>query len=469
MTATAKAAGPKDAASAIWQRAGLDRAALDALTIAGSDPVLPSVYRLGTAATTAIGLAGLAAAEIRASAGFGRQNVSVDMTDAAIEFHGERHLRLNHAPPPSIWDALAGLYACREGGWIRVHTNFPNHKRALLAVSDSGAERQQVEAAFSRWDALEAAEAIIAAGGVAVPYRSPEEWRRHPQGAAVAAGQVIALQRIDEAPPKPVPAGDRPLSGLKVLDLTRVIAGPVATRTLAAHGADVLRITGPDLPQMKVAMIDTGRGKRSTQLDLKSAVGRKQLLALVREADVLVDGFRPGALGALGLDPASLAAASPGLIVADLSAYGPNGPWTGRRGFDSIVQTICGINHREAKARGSERPVALPVQALDHATGHLLAFLIQAGVLRRAVEGGSWLVRASLAGTAHWLESLGIKADFKDAVRPSDDRVRQLLEETETSFGPLAAVRHTAMLDKTPAFYARPSPAEDQDEPGWVS
>ncbi len=245
-------------------------------------------------------------------------------------------------------------------------------------------------------------ETVTAAGGLAVALRTPEEWAAHGQSAAVARLPLVERVRLDAAPARELPAvgGDPllPAAGLRVLDLTRVIAGPIATRTLALLGADVLRLDLPGMPELPDQHTDTGFGKRSALLDLAS--GREVFEELLASADVVVTGYRPGALDRFGLSAEALAERRPGMVVAQLSAWGATGPWAGRRGFDSLVQVATGIAHIE---RGKDRPGSLPAQALDHGTGYLLAAGVLRAVADQADEGGSRLVRVALARTAREL------------------------------------------------------------------
>jgi crotonobetainyl-CoA:carnitine CoA-transferase CaiB-like acyl-CoA transferase len=260
------------------------------------------------------------------------------------------------------------------------------------------------------------------------------------------------------------PAPARPLSGVRVLDLTRVIAGPVAGRTLAAHGADVLHITAPHLPSIPVLAMDGGRGKLSAQLDLRSADDRAVLRGLIAECDVFLQSYRPGALEALGFGQAALAALRPGIVVGTLSAYGEAGPWGGRRGFDSLVQTASGFNAAEAEAASVAAPKPLPCQALDHASGYFLALGAMAALLRRTQPGGGWSVRVSLAATGLWLRGLGRLPDGLSTPEPAmDDR----LAEAESGFGTVRHVRHAALLAATPAEWSRPTVPLGTHPPAW--
>ena len=222
-----------------------------------------------------------------------------------------------------------------------------------------------------------------------------------------------------------------------MLDLTRILAGPVGGKALAAYGADVMLVNAPHLPNI-AAIADTSRGKLSTHLDLRAAEGRDAMRSLLGDAHVWVQGYRPGGLKALGFGPADVAALRPGIVYVSLSAYGTQGPWAGRRGFDSLVQTAMGFNHAEGVAAGGGMPQPLPVQILDEATGYLIALGAAAALRRQQREGGQWHVQVSLAQTGQWLRSLGRVADGLSAHAP--DRAGYL-ESSDSGFGALQAVR----------------------------
>jgi crotonobetainyl-CoA:carnitine CoA-transferase CaiB-like acyl-CoA transferase len=390
------------------------------------------------------------------------------MRHAAIEFRSERYARIAGKTPGPVWDRIAGVYDTGDGRKVRLHTNFPHHRDAVLKLLACAYEREAVAAALARWDAEAFESAAAEAKAVATMLRTPQEWAEHPQGQALAGLPLFEIVKIGEAPPRPLPAGgERPLSGLRVLDLTRVIAGPVCGRTLAAHGADVMRITAPHLPGMGDLDIDTGRGKLSATLDLRTADDRAELARLLREAHVFVQGYRPGALAALGFAPEALAGLRPGIVAVSLSAYSHAGPWAGRRGFDSQVQNASGINWAEAEALGVAPPKELPAQALDHAAGYLMAFGAMLALQRKAREGGSWHVRVSLAQTGHWLTGLGRLEGSFACPEPGAEEVRALLEERDTPFGRFTSIRHAARLAETPAFWARPPVPLGTHAPVW--
>ncbi len=448
---------PRDILEDLWNLAGGDAAALSAVTLSGEEPQLPSSFRVAAAAEVSIAAAGLAAARIWQLRGGEEQQVAIDMRHAAVECRSERYLRLEGTPPPPAWDAIAGIYKTRDQRFVRLHTNFPHHRDAVCRVLNCKAERDAVQAALMQWDAEPFETAAYAAGGVVSMMRSYEEWSATPQARALAALPVVSIEKIGEAAPKPWPKGDRPLSGLRVLDLSRVIAGPVAGRTLAAHGADVLLVSGPGLPAIPWLTIDTGRGKLSAFLDLKSVEGRNKLKGLLAEADIFSQGYRPQSLAHLGFSPEEAAKINPGIVYVSLSAYGHVGPWAERRGFDSLVQTSTGFNHAEGQAAGIDGPKELPAQILDHATGYLMAFGAMMAKARQGCEGGSWHVRVSLAQTGRWIWNFGRVADGLETEDLKGDAIKPFVEQTPSGFGPLQAIRHAAQLSRTPAFWARPA------------
>jgi crotonobetainyl-CoA:carnitine CoA-transferase CaiB-like acyl-CoA transferase len=259
------------------------------------------------------------------------------------------------------------------------------------------------------------------------------------------------------------------MAGIRVLDLTRVIAGPVCGRTLAAHGADVLNISAAHIPQMEALVIDTNRGKQTAYVDLREAAGRETLTALLRNADIFVQGYRPGAIAQYGFRAEDAARIRPGIVCVSLCAYGYAGPWANRRGFDSLVQNANGLNVAEAEAAGEEKPRPLPCQELDHATGYLMAFGAMTALKRRATEGGSWHVRCSLAQTGHWFRHLGRIENGLACPDPKLEEVRDRLEEGPSGFGRLTSVRHSAVMSETPVRWARPSMPPGSHEAKWPS
>jgi crotonobetainyl-CoA:carnitine CoA-transferase CaiB-like acyl-CoA transferase len=457
---------PTEALARLWQQAGGRSELLQLVTLIGEEPVLPSSFAVGTLAQVTIAAAALAAADVHRTATGRVQSVSVDMQHAAVEFRSERYLR-TELGSGLAWDKIAGVYRTGDGHWVRLHTNFPHHRKGILDLLGASYERDAVQRALLSWEGEAFENEVAHRGLVATTMRSLEEWEAHPQGQAVAGLPLLEIIQIADAPPRPLPNGGRPLGGLRVLDLTRVIAGPVCARTLAAHGADVLHIASPHLPSIPGLVMDTGRGKLSAFLDLNQNADCTSLENLVRDADVFVQGYRPGSLAARGFSPSRCAELSAGIIYVTLSAYGSAGPWADRRGFDSLVQTATGFNDAEAIAAHLTVPKELPAQALDHGAGYLMAFATIMALLRRAREGGSWHIRISLEQTGHWLKQLGRVASGHAAPDPKFEDVTQFLETGSSGFGRMTSVRHAAQMSYTPAIWSRPSVPLGTHPPVW--
>lgn len=433
----------------------------DAVLVTGADSVLPGPFRVTEAAATCVAAVTLAAARFLRERGGEPGAAAVDTGHAAEAFRSERHLLVDGASPP-IWAPLSGDYPAVDG-WVKLHCNYPHHAAAAAAALRVPAERDAFAAATARLPAEEIENDVVAAGGAAAAMRGRAQWLLHPQSAAVGAEPLVALERLGPAEPRPRAAADRPLAGIRVLDLTHVIAGPVCGRVLAAHGADVLHVGAAHLPVVEPLVIDTGFGKRSCFVDLRTEEGRRTLRALVARADVLVQSYRPGALAGIGFGPADLAALSPGIVTVDLSAYGHTGPWHDRRGFDSLVQLSCGIADDGARAAGVSEPHPLPAQALDHGTGWLAAFGVLAALTEQAREGGSWRLRLSLARTAMWLDGLG-RTGLEPAATVD---VAPLLHRTSSAFGELAHVGVPGELTGAPPRWAHGPHRSGTDAPTW--
>ncbi|HMG44978.1 MAG TPA: CoA transferase [Acidimicrobiales bacterium] len=452
----------------VWAGLGGDDADLRRLTITGPAHVLPSVFPATAVATATVAAATLGVARLWRPGGGpdALPQVAVDTRHAAIACHSERYVEVVGHDLGELWSSIAGVYAAADG-WIRLHTNFRAHRRAALATlgldddGDPRPDRSAVGTAVARWKAVDLEDAIYAAGGCAAALRSADEWLASEPAAAVGAQPLVAITPLGDAPhpgPKASSPGNGPLAGLRVLDLTRSIAGPVAGRFLAAYGADVLRIDAPPGDDSRILIADTTVGKRSALLDLHDPAAREQFEQLVADADVVLCAYRPGALDGLGYGPAALAALRPGLVVATLSAYGDRGPWGDRRGFDSLVQMATGIAEVGRCAAGSDTPVPLPVQLLDHASGYLLAAGVASALARRQAGGGSWHVRVALARTATWLLGLPHTGALDVPGLPSE-----LPDDVAVDLhGPLGHSRHVAcpgaIVGAAPSWRSGPVP-----------
>ncbi|TMV14625.1 CoA transferase [Arenibacterium halophilum] len=396
------------------------------------------------------------AAALELAALTGARQVALDRRLAQLWF--DMTLRPKGWDLPSAWDAVAGDYPTSDG-WIRLHTNAPHHRAAAMSVLGAAPDRAQVAEAVADWEADNLETAIVGAGGVAAAMRGLSDWASHPQGQAVAAQPLIRWTHTGDGP-KPDRQG---LEACRVLDLTRVLAGPIATRFLAGFGADVLRIDPPTWDEPGVVP-EVTIGKRRAGLDLRRAEDRQVFEALLAKADVLVHGYRPGALDGLGYDAGTRQRLRPGLIDVCLNAYGWDGPWAGRRGFDSLVQMSSGIAAEGMKRARADRPAPLPVQALDHATGYLIAAAVLRALRLRARSGAGWSAHLSLARTATLLTSAGA-GDFTGG--DLRERGEDLAPDVEqTAWGPARRLRFPVTLEgkgpdwRVPAGHLRVDPAQ---------
>ena len=430
------------------------------VTFTGESPLV-SAFAVSEFAAAAVATAGIAASSLSDDPA----PVTVDRGLAAAWFASA--LTPVGWELPSPWDAVAGDYESADG-WIRLHTNAPRHKAAALGVLGlanevSSPDRAAVEAAVAAWGGDELERAVVSAGGCAAVMRSADEWARHPQGRALAteplvawsAGEVAAVRENWRA------TQQRPLAGLRVLDLTRVIAGPVATRFLASLGADVLRVDPPDWNEPAVVP-DMTLGKRATRVDATTTVGRDALERLIAHSDVLVHGYRPGALDAI-VSPDRRRELRPGLIEVALDAYGWRGPWSERRGFDSLVQMSSGIADAGMRWADAAKPTPLPVQALDHATGYLAAAAALVAVGRMRREGVSSSARLSLARTALELPA-GRSPYSPEGIAP-----RPALPTTRivTPWGEADLLRSPLTVGDLAFDYERGPTDLGSDEPRW--
>src|SRR5207253_7831255 len=439
----------------------------------GADPVLPTPFRIGAAGAAALAATGLAAAGLWELRTGRRQEVAVDLRQAVASLRSGHYLQVNGAKVRGDRNPVMGMYPAKNGRWSYIHANFPNHRAAALKVLGCEENRDAVRKAVAGWDALELEEAIIAAKGAGGMVRSMAEWAQHPQAAAIASLPLLEIVKIGDAPPQKLPEGDRPLSGIRVLDLTRVLAGPTCARTLAEHGADVLKITAPHIAARDDQEYDTGHGKLSARLDLRQTQDLETLKGLVREGDVFSQGYRPGTLAGRGLAPQQLAALRPGIVYVSLCAFSHVGPWASRRGFDTVVQNVSGITTRQGQVFPGAEPGApqfFPVSAIDYLTGYLMAFGAMVALARRAREGGSWLVRISLAQTGRWLVGRGQvpEAELKDVAK--EFTPAELERWSTTSDTPVGRLRHLGpvlRLSETPPRWARPSVPLGYNEPVW--
>ena len=447
------------ATSDAWAALGGREDLLRSLSYRAVAGVLPARLPVRELARATVGVCSLAAAELLARRnGVPVPAVTVDEGAVATAFVSERHLRIDDRAPTGF-APLSGFWPTADG-WVRTHANYPHHRARLLralGIADTGddrALRPLLAEELAARPALWVQEAVCAAGGLAVALA---------RETAAPVRPLLERTVVGAAAPRVLPAATLPAEGVRVLDLTRVIAGPVATRTLAQLGADVLRVDSPRLPEDPDAHADTGMGKRSTLLDLAEAADRRTFEELLDSADVVVTGYRPGSLDHYGLAPDALLARRPGLVVAQLQAWDPAGPWAGRRGFDSLVQAATGIAAVEGGEDG--RPGVLPAQALDHGTGYLLAAAVLRSLTEHQVEGGGRLLGLSLAATASWLLH-GIRpAPTGSTAVPYDPE--PWLTEADSPYGKLRYALPPVHYAGAPTDWRRTPTRWGSDLPRW--
>ncbi len=443
--------------------AGWDEERTQGLTITGgTDPILPTSFRIGDTSTAALSAVGLAVSDLWESRTGRRQEVSVDARRATASLRSGKYMQMDGAGVSTERNTVMGVYPTKDGRWSYLHCNFPNHRAAALSVLGVAEDRDAVIKAVAKWNAQDLEDAIIEAKGAGGMVRTMEEWAKHPQAAAIANLPLMEIVKLADSPPEALPEGSRPLSGVRVLDLTRVLAGPTCARTLAEHGADVMKITGAHLPNIGYQEYDTGHGKLNAQLDLRETKDMETLRGLVSQTDVFSQGYRPGTLGGRGLSPEELAELRPGIVYISLCAFSHMGPWASRRGFDTVVQTVSGITNRQGDLfpGANPGPQFYPVSAIDYLTGYLMAFGGMVALNRRVHEGGSWLVRISLAQVGRWLVSQGEipEANLKNIPAEfTPEEIASWSTVSDTPMGKLGHLGPVLSLSETPPRWARTS------------
>lgn len=420
--------------------AGLPPSRAAEVQFTGTDPVYRTQYKVTTGGSASLGAMAMAMADIREVQTGRRPSVVIDARATTASLRSSRYVRIMDGNTPTRREAVSGFYRTANGRWNYFHCANPPHEQALLRVLGVDRDKAKVAEAASKWDAFALEDAVDRAGGVAPVVRTPEEWRALPNTASLAAEPLVDIQKIGDSAPVPLPKGDgRPLTGLRVLDLTRVLAGPTCARLLAESGADVLKILCERHPDSAAMELDTGYGKRKATLDIATPEGKAQFTELVKHCDVLSQAYRPGALDSLGFGRDQVAAMRPGVVYVSLNAFGYTGPWRGRRGFDTVVQSAAGMAY--TSGRGKE-PLFTPVSALDYISGYLMTFGVLVALRRRHEEGGTYAVNVSLARCQEWLVAMGLHdLDTADAGSEELAEIAQWLVEVQTPMGRLQRLR----------------------------
>jgi len=451
-------------------------APLTAPAFESADPILPTPFRAAEAGAAALGLSAAIAAEIWRLRGGDKQQISLDLNAVAASLLSFTRIRRNGqaVPRPAMEAPAVGLYRCGDGRWIELHGGFPRQYPRMLDLLNAANLRDAVAQATAKWNAfaLEDAIAFMNLSGAVV--RSAEEWAETAQGRALASLPPIVLKKIGEAPPLRLGESADPLSQIRVLDLTRVLAGPTCGRTLASYGAEVLHLRAERLDTIELFDLDTGQGKRSAYLDLVKPADAESLRQLARDAHFFVDSYRPGALARLGFTPAALAHICRGITYVSVSCFGQEGPWSKRRGWEQVAQAATGLAYEHglfsAGRRGRDReaaPELIPAAVLDYTTGYLAAAGAAAALLRRIREGGSWHVQVSLAGTAMWLHSLGKIEPRLVPAQAEFPGLDAYLGSCDTAAGRLDYLSPVVMMSKTQPAWHCPPPQPGADLAQW--
>ena len=443
------------------------------VSITGADPVFSTRFRIGETCAAALAGVGVAVSDIWETKTGRRQSVAIDVRHAAAALRSTHYMQAPDASgtfEPVVnrrheqMIAITQPWPTKDGRWFLPHFGLPNLEARVLKVLGCEPTPESVKAAVAKWDALDLEAAIDEARACGAMVRSNEEWLAHPHGQVLKAKPIVEIIKIGDSDPEPLPEGGRPLSGVRVLDLTRILAGPIAGRTMAEQGADVLMVTAERLPQIREHVMDTSHGKRSTFLDLKASDDASRLKELVLDADVFSQGYRPGMLAGLGFGPEQLAELRPGIVCLSISCFGADGPFSHRGGWEQVAQTVTGI----CNDGSPERPKLLPAAACDYTTGYLGAYGVMLALARRAHEGGSYHVRVSLCQSGMFIYRQG-KTEFSEPdMDLSEAELHRLRVETPTSYGPLRHLGPVLRFSETPARWVRPTPKLGGDRPEWL-
>jgi len=448
--------------------------------ITGADPFFRTPYRIGETVAAVLAATGVAASDLWELRTGRRQSAEIAVAHAAASLHVVNYTRRREAdgayhPIPMSPDmahmfTITQPWPTADGRWFLPHFNLPHLQRRVLGVLGCDSNAAAVSAAVGKWRAEDLENAIAEARACGGMVRSREEWLAHPQGLYLAARPVVEITKLADSAPEPLPPGDRPLSGIRTLDLTRILAGPTSARTLAEHGADVLMVAAPDLPQVPEFVRDLSHGKRSCFLDLGTEADAARLAELARQADVFVNGYRPGRLAGRGFGVEELHRLRPGIVNVSISCFGSGGPFAGRAGWEQVAQCVTGIALEHSQRTGAGQPKLAPAPMCDYLTGYLAAYGAMLALARRAREGGSYNVQVSLCQSAMFYQRQGLLEDFAAApeqlTQPDLDR---LYVQEDSSYGDLLTLGPVLRLSETPCRWARPTPRLGGDRAEWLA
>jgi len=446
---------------------------MPSVEITGNDPVYSTRFKVAETGAAILAATGVAISDIWEMKTGRSQKVSVDVRHAAMALNSVAHLMIRQSDgeykvygdsplAQAAYDTIRA-YPTKDGRWFMPHFGMKQLKEKVLGILDCEQTQESIAKAVAKWDAEEIDQRIAAANACGGIVRTEEEWRNHPHGQVLGAQAVVEIEKIGESEPEPFPEDGPALQGVRVLDLTRILAGPVAARTMAEHGADVLMVGASHVPQIKKFVLELSHGKRSCFLDLNTAEEAARLKELVRGADVFSQGYRPGVLDARGFGPEELAKERPGLIYTSINCYGEGGPYSNRGGWEQIAQTVTGISHEVGNP-----PELLPIYFCDYSTGYLGAYGTLLALARRAVEGGSYHVKVSLCRSAMFLQDQG-RVDYpREGMGISVEEARSLQMDSETTYGKVRHLGPVIRFSESKPGWGWPSPALGADKAEWL-
>ena len=447
------------------------------LHISGSDPVLNSRFKLGEVAAAAHASVGVAVNDIWELKTSRRQKIQISVRSAAASLKSNKFIKTRQTNGEFLKlvdkdhefnRQLNGIYRTRDSRWALPHFGLNHLRDRMLGLLEASPDQLSISRAVSKWDAIDLENAIAEMNLCGGMIRTNSEWMAEPHGKVLSQKPVVEILKIGPSDPEPIPSGCRPLSGIKVLDLTRILAGPIAARTLAEHGADVLMVTAENLPQVHAYVADTSHGKRSCFVDIKENDGARKLKDLIIGADIFSQGYRPGAMEKLGFGPEELSEIRPGLIYLSINCYGFDGEFSDRGGWEQVAQIMTGLTTMDDGSNKMNPPSLLPAAANDYITGYLGAYGALLALARRAKEGGSYHVRVSLCQTAMMIYRNG---KIQDGVVPEELSLREIDDLSILSRTHLGEAKHLAPvlnLSETPPFWKMPTPKLGVYKAEWL-
>jgi len=443
------------------------------VSITGSDPVFNARFKIGETTANILAGVGVAVTDIHEMKTGKRQKVAIDVRHAAATCQSSKLMRLDtgggkweqvDTPSMAHMRSITQPWQCKDGRWYLPHFNLPHLHDRVIGVLKCESNADAVAKAVAKWDSHDLEEAVAEARACGSVVRSNKEWLEHPHGKVLSGRALVDIQKIGDSDPIPFPKGGRPLSGIKVLDLTRILAGPICARTLAENGADVLMVTAKHLPQVPEHVLDTSHGKRSCYLNLTNKDDLATIKKLAKSADIFSQGYRPGIMDKLGMTPEELAKERAGIIYVSISAYGHGGPLSGRGGWEQIAQCTTGI----CLDNGDARPTLLPASACDYTTGYNGAYGVLLALARRAREGGSYHVRVSLCRSGMYIYKQGHVKYDKPNMSLSKADLDPIMVETKTGSGTIRHLAPVLKLSETKPYWDKPSPVLGSSQPAWL-